>query len=94
MNKRYYSYNRIHPLAHQYSFGDALKQQWRTADWNKVNMGGLANGAVGLIGTAINPQGNTSGVGNFLSGAGDVVSMINPLWGAEAPMTLTMTSIS
>jgi len=72
MNKRYYSYNRIHPLAHQYGFGDALK----------VNMGGLANAAVGVVGNAINPNGNTSGVGNFLSGAGDVVSMVNPLWGA------------
>lgn len=82
MNKRYYSYNRIHPLAHQYSFGDALKQQWQTTDWNRVNMGGLANAAVGLVGNAINPNGNTSGVGNFISGAGDVVSMINPLWGA------------
>lgn len=82
MNKRYYSYNRIHPLAHQYSFGDALKQQWQAPNWNNVNLGGLASGAVGLIGTAINPKGNTSKVGNFISGAGDVVSMINPLWGA------------
>lgn len=82
MNKRYYSYNRIHPLAHQYSFGDALKQQWQAPDWNKVNMGGLANTAVGVVGNVINPNGNSSKVGNFLSGAGDVVSMINPLWGA------------
>ena len=82
MNKRYYSYNRIHPLAHQYSFGSAFQQQWQAPDWNKVNMGGLANAAVGVVGNAINPKGNTSKVGNFLSGAGDVVSMINPLWGA------------
>ena len=82
MNKRYYSYNRIHPLAHQYSFGSAFQQQWQAPDWNKVNMGGLANAAIGVVGNVINPNGNTSKVGNFLSGAGDVVSMINPLWGA------------
>lgn len=82
MNKRYYSYNRIHPLAHQYSFGSAFQQQWQAPDWNKVNMGGLANAAVGVVGNVINPNGNTSKVGNFLSGAGDVVSMVNPLWGA------------
>ena len=45
MNKRYYSYNRTHPLAHRYgegAFMDALKNQWQKSwhpDWNSVNMG-------------------------------------------------------
>lgn len=82
MNKRYYSYNRIHPLTHQYGLGDALKQQWQAPNWDKVNLGGLANAAIGVAGNAINPNGNNNRVGNFISGAGDVVSMINPLWGA------------
>lgn len=82
MNKRYYSYNRTHPLAHQYALGEALQQQWQAPDWNNVKLGGLASGAVGVVGGLINPKGNTSKAGNFISGAGDVVSMINPLWGA------------
>lgn len=82
MNKRYYSYNRIHPLTHQYSLGDVLKQQWQAPNWDKVNLEGLANAAIGVAGNAINPNGNNNRVGNFISGAGDVVSMINPLWGA------------
>lgn len=82
MNKRYYSYNKTHPLAHQYAFGDALKQQWQAPDWNKVNMGGLANAAIGVVGNIINPNGNTSKAGNLIGGVGDVISVVNPLWGA------------
>lgn len=116
MNKRYYSYNRIHPLAHVFSEGDYLpkitnvptgiatiqnpsglvgtrtvgptSQQQRALNMAKLSSGiknlpgGVLNAAVGVVGNAINPKGNTSKVGNFISGAGDVVSMVNPLWGA------------
>ena len=70
MNKRYYSYNRTHPLAHKYTIG-----------------GTILNAGVDLMGKAINPDGNTSGVGKVFSGASKLAGLI-PGWGTAASVVL------
>lgn len=87
MNKRYYSYNRIHPLAHQYSLGDWLSKQagGKSADelWGMTKSGigdalkgNAANIALGIGSKIINPNGNTTAFSDFGNTVGNLVGMI------------------
>ena len=87
MNKRYYSYNRIHPLAHQYSLGDWLSKQagGKSADelWGMTKSGigdalkgNAANIALGIGSKIINPNGNTTAFSDFGNTVGNLIGMI------------------
>lgn len=70
MNKRYYSYNRIHPLTHQYSVGDWLKKA------NNALSSPVGSIITGIAGEVLNPNDNKTAFSDFGHTVGNAVSMI------------------
>lgn len=92
MYKKKYSYHYTStPYMHKYAFGENLKQWGKTVGQkisgledtfnNSPFMSGAGSFVSEMANKAINPDGNRSDVGDFLSNAGQMVKTVSPFWG-------------